>query len=176
MQGMSSNTGRLAAIDAGTGIYSIAEYGDSWANEPPALNVEEIEDTSPLYTHVKESLDTSDAIIKIFSVINTGIPEGENTLYFPAGNNDKDNIPLVYACTDKDKPVKIEVKKENNTYAISPGDYNCFALVYNNLPEKEQYKKILKNLLKIISSYYFIFYKTGTKPDTMPKRQDIWLL
>ncbi len=138
MQGMSSNTGRLAAIDAGTGIYSIAEYGDSWANEPPALNVEEIEDTNPLYTHVKESLDTSDAIIKIFSVINTGIPEGENTLYFPAGNNDKDNIPLVYACTDKDKPVKIEVKKENNTYAISPGDYNCFALVYNNLPEKEQ--------------------------------------
>ena len=59
-------------------------------------------------------------------------------MYFPAGNNDKDNIPLVYACTDKDKPVKIEVKKENNTYAISPGDYNCFALVYNNLPEKEQ--------------------------------------
>lgn len=138
MPGMSSNTGKLAAIDSGTGIYSIAEYGDSWTNEPPALSVTEIEDTSPLYKHVKDSLDISDAVIKIFAVINTGKPEGENFLYFPAGNNDTNNTPMVYACTDNDKPIKMEVKKENNTYIISPEDYNCFALVYNNLTEEKQ--------------------------------------
>lgn len=138
MQGMYSNIGRLATIDASTGIYSIADYGDSNSNEPPVLSVTEIEETSPLYTHVKESLDMPDALIKIFAVINTGTPKGENNLYFPAGNNDKDTIPLVYACTDEDKPKRLEVKKENNTYVISPEDYICFALVYNNLADNTQ--------------------------------------
>ena len=138
MQGMYSNIGRLATIDASTGIYSIADYGDSQSNEPPVLRVTEIEHTSPLYTHVKESLDMPDALIKIFAVINTGTPKGENTLYFPVGNNDKDTIPLVYACTDEEKPKKLEVKKENNAYAISPGDDICFALVYDNLAHNTQ--------------------------------------
>ena len=132
MPGQASNTGNIAVIDADTGIYSMADYGDSWTNEPPLLTITGIEPDDPLYQHIKESLDmAAGTFLKVAVIINTGKPEGEHRLYIPAVKGEE--IKSVYAFTEENGLEELEVKKEKSAYSISSDTNICLVIIYNGL-------------------------------------------
>lgn len=129
IQGPDSVNGRLAVIDAETGIYSIADYGNSRSSRSPAMRLREMEEGETACQKIRDASGFTGDGMKMYTIMNAGSVEGEYTLYFPADSEAGDSVPEIYSYSDEDGLKKLEAQKEDGRYSVKAKsiDYIAFA-------------------------------------------------
>lgn len=134
VQGMNSSAGILAAVDAETGIYSIAEYENSWSARSPSLRIREMESGEPVYQNIVKSRGTADEDLKVYTIMNGGDVKGQYQLSIPSAclvseDDEESRVPDIYSYTDEGELKKLEVREEDGRYNVTADSIEYIAFV-----------------------------------------------
>lgn len=156
--GESSRGGKLAAVDAATGIFVTADYGDTWTPSPK-LTVKKTEPGEEVFGTLKEELGCDDSELTVYSMTDGSRAEGGYRLYLPLGSECREKEVSLYSWQDG-KATELAVTVDDSLYMADTDSIECIAVVAENAAagmEGKRWIAILLLSLALLAAAFGIF-------------------
>lgn len=136
VMGENARGGKLAAVDAATGIFVTADYGaEKWSNLPPVLNVKEIEKEEEIYQRIMKKTDCEESELTVYAMSNPAAPESGYRLYIPLGDSKGKKVSLYSYETESETATELSVTVDDALYSADTDSIQYIAVVQETAGE-----------------------------------------
>ena len=129
MPGSVTAQGKLAAVDAATGIFTIGDYASTWSKRAPELKVSALGSGDADYKMAEEALG-SGGKLAVYEISDKAKSTDGYTLYIPFESAEEAAKMSVFRC-DSGGLEKREAQTEDNFVVLREEELGCFAFIDN---------------------------------------------
>lgn len=127
--GESSRGGKLAAVDAATGIFTTADYGQGeWSNPSPVLTVKKLDAKEEIWQDIAKQIGCDESELTVYAMSDSASPEGNYRLYIPLESSYKGKEVSLYSCQGENVTA-LSVTAEDNLYSAETPSIQYIAVV-----------------------------------------------
>lgn len=131
MMGENSKGGKLAAVDAATGIFVTADYGEGqWSSPSPVLNVKQLETQDEIFENILKKTGCEESELTVYAMKNRATSKNGYRLYVPLGSSSKEKKVSMY-CYDKgtETATELSVTVDDALYSADTASIEYIAVV-----------------------------------------------
>jgi hypothetical protein len=144
VQGESSRSGNLAAVDAATGIFVTADYGqEKWNGNAPAIKVQTLESQNEIFQDILDKAGCKEEELTVYAISDKATPDGGYRVYIPLASSYQDKEVAFYSY-DSEQITELSMTVDDNLYSADTETIRYIAVVGK---EKAQGLKGMKTYL-----------------------------
>lgn len=131
VMGENARGGKLAAVDAATGIFITADYGaEKWSSPSPVLNVEEMGKQEEIFGDIMKKTGCEESELTVYSMSDKSTPESGYRLYVPLGNSAKGKEVSLYSYeAETETATELSVTVDDALYSADTDSIQYIAVI-----------------------------------------------